>query len=62
MRGYLAWSSMDNFEWAPGDDKRSGALRVDENLRRIPRASALWQAASPTPAPSTAPIPAAGRA
>lgn len=44
LRGYLAWSLIDNFEWSYGYDKRFGIVRVDENLNRIPKASALWYA------------------
>jgi beta-glucosidase len=43
IRGYFAWSLLDNFEWAYGYDKRFGIVRVDyETQKRTPKQSALW--------------------
>ncbi|MDG4800959.1 GH1 family beta-glucosidase [Micromonospora sp. WMMD980] len=43
IRGYFAWSLLDNFEWAYGYDKRFGIVRVDyDSQRRTPKRSALW--------------------
>jgi beta-glucosidase len=43
VRGYFAWSLMDNFEWSYGYDKRFGIVRVDyQTQERKPKQSALW--------------------
>lgn len=43
VRGYLAWSLLDNIEWAEGFTKRFGIVRVEpETLERVPKDSALW--------------------
>jgi beta-glucosidase len=41
VRGYFAWSLLDNFEWSHGFSKRFGIVHVDfATQRRTPKASA----------------------
>lgn len=43
LRGYFAWSLLDNFEWGEGYRSRFGLVFVDYgSQRRIPKASARW--------------------
>lgn len=43
LRGYFAWSLMDNLEWSSGFRLRFGIVHVDyATLERTPKASALW--------------------
>jgi beta-glucosidase len=45
LRGYFAWSLLDNFEWAYGYGKRFGIVYVDyPTQRRIPKTSAHFLA------------------
>ncbi|KAJ6423293.1 hypothetical protein OIU84_024269 [Salix udensis] len=44
VRGYFAWSLLDNWEWNSGYTVRFGLYFVDyrNNLTRVPKASAEW--------------------
>lgn len=45
LRGYCAWSLLDNFEWSLGFEKRFGIVHVDyTTLERTPKASARFYA------------------
>ena len=41
LRGYFAWSLLDNFEWSFGYDRRFGIVHVDYDTQvRTPKDSA----------------------
>ena len=43
VRGYMAWSLLDNLEWAHGFSKRFGLVHVNlATQQRTPKASARW--------------------
>ncbi len=47
VKGYFAWTLMDNFEWAEGYRPKScfGMVHVDrKTMKRTPKQSALWYA------------------
>jgi beta-glucosidase len=45
LRGYFAWSLLDNFEWAHGYDMRFGLVHVDyATQKRTPKESARFYA------------------
>lgn len=43
VKGYFAWSFLDNFEWAEGYNRRFGLVYTDyPTQKRIPKTSAIW--------------------
>ncbi len=48
MRGYMAWSLLDNLEWSLGFSKRFGIVHVDyETQVRTPKRSARFYSRRP---------------
>jgi len=63
VRGYYAWSLMDNFEWERGYTERFGLVYTNfETLERHPKASARWFAAVSARNALVDPMPFAGAA
>lgn len=43
VRGYFAWSALDNFEWISGYKPKLGIIAVDRTTQaRTPKPSAYW--------------------
>ena len=43
VKGYYAWSMLDNYEWAEGYDERFGIIEVDfATQKRTPKRTARW--------------------